>query len=63
MKPIGVPFKVVIKPHSSAIPESIGVPTELSEDEFFHLFIGFIESDNWAFGGGITEFVDQNHID
>jgi len=33
------------------IKECIEVPMELSEDEFWHKFIDFIESNNWYVGG------------
>lgn len=40
----------------------IEVPINLSEDEFFNEFIGFIESKNWSFGGGINEIIDGFYI-
>lgn len=40
----------------------VEVPSELSEEEFWNKFIGFIESNNWLFGGGITEIVDGFYI-
>lgn len=40
----------------------IEVSINLSEDEFFNEFIGFIESKNWSFGGGINEIIDGIYI-
>ncbi len=40
----------------------VEVPVELSEDEFWNKFIGFIESNGWMFGGGINEIVDDFYI-
>lgn len=40
----------------------IEVPLELSEDEFWDDFIGFIESKGWCFGGGISEIQDGFYI-
>lgn len=40
----------------------VEVPTDLSEEEFWNKFIGFIESNNWFFGGGINEIVDGFYI-
>ena len=40
----------------------VEVPSELSEEEFWNKFIGFIESNNWLFGGGINEIVDGFYI-
>lgn len=40
----------------------VEVPVELSEDEFWNKFIGFIESNGWMFGGGINEIVDNFYI-
>lgn len=36
------------------------VPYDLSEDEFFDLFIDFIESHGWYFGGGIHEYKESD---
>nr|WP_315024896.1 hypothetical protein [uncultured Aminipila sp.] len=38
------------------------VPTELSEDEFWDKFIGFIEENGWSFGGGINTIIDGFYI-
>ena len=40
----------------------IEVPPNLSEDEFWHEFIMFIESKGWRFGGGISEIIDGYYI-
>ena len=40
----------------------IEVSINVSEDEFFNEFIGFIESKNWSFGGGINEIIDGFYI-
>lgn len=36
----------------------IEVPAEVSKDDFIDKFLGFIESNNWWFGGGIREIID-----
>lgn len=41
---------------------AVEVPPEVSEEEFFRKFIGFIESEGWWFGGGIREIVDGYYI-
>lgn len=40
----------------------IEVPINVSEEEFFDKFIGFIEANNWLFGGGINEIIDGFYI-
>ena len=35
---------------------------DLSEEEFWNKFIGFIESNNWLFGGGVNEIIDGFYI-
>ncbi len=40
----------------------VEVPTELSEDEFWDKFIGFIEENGWSFGGGINTIIDGFYI-
>lgn len=40
----------------------VEVPMELSEDEFWHKFIDFIETNNWSFGGGINIIIDGFYI-
>lgn len=40
----------------------VEVPEELSIDEFSDLFIEFIESKNWYFGGGFREIVDDYYV-
>lgn len=40
----------------------IEVPMELSEDEFWNKFIGFVEENNWYFGGGAREIIDGFYI-
>lgn len=40
----------------------IEVPLNLSEDEFWNEFIGFIESKGWLFGGKISEIIDGYYI-
>ena len=37
----------------------IEIPPEISCDEFYDIFIAFIESQGWYFGGGMTEIVDM----
>lgn len=36
----------------------IEIPAELSIDEFWNIFIDFIESKKWSFGGGMKEIID-----
>jgi hypothetical protein len=33
----------------------IEVQPEITEDEFWSIFIDFVESKGWSFGGGISE--------
>ena len=40
----------------------VEVPLEFSEEEFWNIFIGFIEANKWSFGGGINAIVDRFHI-
>lgn len=40
----------------------IEVPPEVTEDEFWNTFIGFVESKGWSFGGGIREIQDGYYI-
>ncbi len=40
----------------------IEVPMELTEDEFYTSFIGYIEDNRWSFGGGIHEIIDGFYI-
>lgn len=40
----------------------IEVADDLSEEEFWHKFIGFIEFNDWTFGGGFKEIVDGFYI-
>ena len=40
----------------------IEVPPEVTEDEFWNTFIGFVESKGWSFGGGIQEYRGQSVI-
>lgn len=40
----------------------IEVPPEVTEDEFWNAFIGFVESKGWSFGGGIQEIHDGYYI-
>ena len=53
---------VIILGKEFEIQGCIEVPMSLSEDEFFNEFIGFIELNNWAFGGGIHEIIDGFYI-
>ena len=38
------------------------VPDDMSCDEFIDIFIDFVESRNWLFGGGINEIIDGYYI-
>ncbi len=40
----------------------VEVPMKLSEEEFWGKFIGFIEANEWSFGGGINEIIDGYYI-
>ena len=40
----------------------IEVPQELSMDDFWKIFIDFVEANNWSFGGGMKEIVDGYYI-
>lgn len=40
----------------------VEVPLELSEEDFWNALIGFIESNHWSFGGGISEIIDGSYI-
>lgn len=40
----------------------IEVPPEVTENEFWRTFIGFVESKGWSFGGGIKEIQDGYYI-
>lgn len=40
----------------------VEVSPELSEEEFWNTFIGFIESNHWSFGGGVNEIIDGFYI-
>ena len=40
----------------------IEVPPEVTEDEFWNTFIGFVESKGWSFGGGIQEIQDGYYL-
>jgi len=53
---------VIILSKEFEIQGCVEVPMNLSEDEFFNKFIGFIESNNWSFGGGINEIIDGFYI-
>lgn len=32
-----------------------GLPTDMTEEEFWHKMIGFIEGNGWLFGGGLEK--------
>lgn len=38
----------------------VEVPEDISEDEFWNIFIDFVEAHNWYFGGGINECTEEN---
>jgi hypothetical protein len=40
----------------------IEVQPEMTEDEFWEIFIQFVESKGWSFGGGIHEIQDGFYI-
>lgn len=41
----------------------IEIPMEMTEDEFYDKFFGFLEENNWSFGGGTCMFVDGHCVD
>lgn len=40
----------------------IEVPVQVTEEEFYNAFIGFVEAQGWSFGGGIREIQDGYYI-
>ncbi len=40
----------------------ISVDRDLSLDEFWEIFIEFVETNHWYFGGGINEIIDGYYI-
>ena len=40
----------------------IEVPPEVTEEDFYDAFLGFVESKGWWFGGGIREIQDGYYI-
>jgi hypothetical protein len=40
----------------------VEVPPEVTEEEFYDAFLGFVESKGWWFGGGIREIQDGYYI-
>ena len=40
----------------------VAVPPEVTADDFWNVFIGFVESKGWTFGGGISEIQDGFYI-
>ncbi len=40
----------------------VTVSEEVSEDDFFDKFIGFIEENGWSFGGGFRTIIDGYYI-
>ena len=40
----------------------IEIPPGLSMDEFWHIFIDFVEANKWSFGGGMKEIIDGYYI-
>ena len=40
----------------------VEVPSDLTIDEFTDIFIAFIESRGWYFGGGFREIVDGYYL-
>jgi len=53
---------VIILSKEFEIQGCVEVPMNISEDDFFNEFIGFIESNNWSFGGDINEIIDGFYI-
>ncbi len=48
--------------HLFEINGCVEVPPEVTENEFFDVFIEFVESKGWRFGGGIREIQDGFYI-
>ena len=40
----------------------VEVPPELTADEFYDIFIAFVEAQGWFFGGGFAEIQDGYYI-
>ncbi len=40
----------------------VEVPPEMTMDEFAHVFLEFIESKGWYFGGGFNEIIDGYYV-
>ena len=40
----------------------IEVPPEMTLDEFTDVFIQFVESKGWFFGGGLREIIDGRYV-
>ncbi|MBE6765054.1 MAG: hypothetical protein IJP10_00225 [Clostridia bacterium] len=40
----------------------IEIPPEMTMDEFSNIFLMFIESKGWSFGGGFSEIIDDHYI-
>ena len=40
----------------------ISVDRDLSPDEFWEIFIEFVETNHWSFGGGNNEIIDGFYI-
>lgn len=40
----------------------IEIPSEMTIDEFTDIFINFIESKSWYFGGGFQEIIDGCYV-
>lgn len=40
----------------------VEVPADMTYEEFWNGFIGFVEANNWRFGGGIREIIDGYYI-
>ncbi len=40
----------------------VEVPPEMTMDEFTRIFLEFIESKGWYFGGGFNEIIDGYYV-
>lgn len=40
----------------------VEIPPEMTMDEFYSVFIEFVESKGWYFGGGFREIVDGYYV-
>ena len=54
--------RVKRKTKAIEIQGSVEVPLELDFDDFWNIFIDFIEDHKWSFGGGMNEIIDGRYV-